>query len=146
MRTSLSRIFIIGSLLALLCLALQSSPASAHTSSAAFGPPSRAYDTVTYLKRGNWGNYYFAPTYITMRAYAPLVIVNQTGRDVTLTDNMRFAGVLVRGGVYRTSFYGGMYRFNDIQQNIRVPLTIYVQGGYWRGGGYDRGYPGGRYW
>lgn len=88
--------------------------------------------TTTYLKRGAWGNYYFAPTYITIRTNTPLVIVNQTGHNVVLTDNMRFAGVLWNGGTYRTSFYGGVYRLSDVQQNIRVPLTIRVSDGWQR--------------
>lgn len=131
----LLRLFLIGFLLTLLCSALQSTPAHAQTTAASFGTPSRAYGPMavtTYLKRGAWGNYYFVPTYITIRTTTPLVIVNQTGHNVVLTDNMRFAGVLLRGGVYRTSFYGGVYRFDDVQQSIRVPLTIRVFGGWQR--------------
>lgn len=134
---TLFRLFLIGFLLALLCFALGSTPAHAQTTTAAFGPPSRVYGpvvTTTYLKRGSWGSYYFAPTYITLRANTPLVIVNQTGRNVVLTDNMRFAGVLWNGGMYRTSFYDGVYRFSDVQQNIRVPLTMSVFGGWQRWG------------
>ncbi len=145
----LSRLLIIGFLLALLCLVLQSSPASAHTNTATFGPPSRAYGTVTYLERGNRGNYYFSPTYITCQLYRPCVtIINVTGRTVMIVDqtgsivsnlwNGRSTGAI-------TLYRPGTYYYTDRQQNIRVPLTITVQGGYWRGGGYSRGYSGWRY-
>jgi hypothetical protein len=148
MRTSLFRLFIVGSLLVLLCLALQSSPASAHTSSAAFGPPSRVYGTITYLKRGNWGNYYFAPTYIYCRVYAPCVtIINVTGRTVLLLDqdNSVVSNLWSGRSTGAIAFYHpGIYSYTDVRQNIRVPLTIYVQGGYWRGGGYGRVYSGWR--
>lgn len=148
MRTSLLRLFTIGSLLALLCLSLQSSPASAHTTatSTIAQPPARG--TVTYLNRGNWGNYYFSPTYIYCQTYKPCVtIINVTGRTVLLFDqddsvvsnlwNGRSTGAI-------TFYHPGIYHDTDVQQNIRVPLTIYVQGGYWRGGGYGRGYSGWR--
>lgn len=128
----LLRLFLIGFLLTLFCFAVGSAPAHAQTTTAATTTQPQPRATVTYLKRGMWGNYYFAPTYITIRTNTPVVIVNQTGRNVVLTDNMRFAGVLLQGGTYRTSFYSGVYRFDDVLLDIRVPLTIRVFGDWQR--------------
>ncbi len=124
----------------LLLSAVLPTTASAHTAFwPQFGAPrtfaaqprvQAPFVSVTYLKRGAWGNYYFSPTYTSVRVFAPFVIVNQTGRNVILTDNTNPVGVLRAGGVYRTVFYSsGAYQFNDAQSNIGVSLYVYA---YWR--------------
>lgn len=143
----LFRLFLIGFLLALLCLALQSPPAHAQTTSAVSPSPSSAYGTITYLKRGNWGNYYFSPTYISCRTYTRcFTVVNVTGQTVILTDTASNFLASLRSGVFTSQVfaYPGMYYYTDDQQNIRVPLTVQVQDSRGRCG-WSRCYPGWRY-
>jgi hypothetical protein len=134
-------IFLIGFLLSMLFATILPMTASAHVetskytttqSQPMYGPPQRHYGpTVTYLKRGAWGNYYFAPTYITCRVYTVcFVIVNQTGRWVTITDTSgNFVCSMNPGSVCQEVFgRAGEWYYTDRQQNIRVPLTVYVQG------------------
>lgn len=109
---------------------------SAHTAiqsrSSAMYYPSRQQPLAitTTLKRGNWGNYYFSPTYISCRTYRTCVnIVNHTGRNVMILDednsivsylwNNRSTGPI-------TLYVAGTYTYTDVQRNIRVPLTVTV--------------------
>ena len=138
MRKLLTSLIIIAAIAcSLLLTAVIPLSVSAHTASAvssgttAFPPrgPSPFMST-TNLKRGPWGNFYFSPTYTSAHVFATFFIVNETGRNIILTDNANPIGVLHAGGIYRTVFYSaGSYQFNDIQQNIRVPLYVYA---YWR--------------
>lgn len=117
------RFFTIALLSILLFFALQSSPALAKTTTA----QPQARPVVVHLKHNTQGNYYFTPTSVLIETDTPLVIVNQTGHDVTLMNNGNFDGVLLRGNSYLTAFYSGVYRFDDVQGNVRAPLNVTVQ-------------------
>src|SRR5690348_12909988 len=115
---------IVGSLLALLCLALQSSPALAHTNTATSSAQSQ---TITvYLKHSPLEGYYFSLTRVSLTVDSQLAIVNETDQDVSLTNNGNLTGVVLADDAYYTGFYPGVYRFTDMQQNIESPLTIHV--------------------
>lgn len=116
------RFFTIALLSILLFFALQSSPALAKITTA----QPQARPVVVHLKH-DMGEYYFAPTSISIETDTPLVIVNQTGHDVTLMNNGNFDGVLLRGNSYLAAFYSGVYRFDDVQGNVRAPLIVTVQ-------------------
>lgn len=133
----LSRLLTIRFLLAMLCFVLQPSLAHAQTTTASTTAQAQSRPVVAYLKR-DMGNYYFTPNDVSIETDTVLVIVNQTGRDVTLTSNGNFDGVLLQGESYRTAFYGGVYRFDDVQENVRVPLLISVSGGRYRPGDWQR--------
>lgn len=120
------RFFTVALLLTLLCLALQSSPALAQTTTTSTTSQAQTRPVVVSLNR-HLGEYYFTPTDVSIETDTILVIVNQTGRDVTLMNDGNFDGVLLRGNSYLTAFYSGVYRFDDVQGNVRAPLNVTVQ-------------------
>src|SRR5713226_8233001 len=129
MRKHLFRLLTIGFLLAMLCLSLQSSPASAQTNTVAFPfPPSTQYTSIVPTYYGAT----FIPGYVTCHQLQPfqcVYITNRTRRAMQIFMNGRFLLTLWPGVTMSSemTFYGQVNTYTIPRVNPYTRLVVIVQ-------------------